>query len=88
MAQGPVPYESALLWDLTIAMDHLTLAATAEGLGTCWIGGLDERELKRVLAIPDNVRAPFAVVVGYPVSWPEPRHRKPLDEIICFDSYS
>ena len=88
MAQGPVEYESVLLWDLTIAVDHLTLAATAEGLGTCWIGGLDEQHLRKVLSIPDDVRAPFAVVVGYPVSWPEPRSRKSLDDIICYDRYS
>ena len=29
--------------DVAIAMDHLSLAAAAEGLGTCWIGSFDEQ---------------------------------------------
>jgi nitroreductase len=81
-------FESCLMWDLAIALDHLTLAATAEGLGTCWIGGLNEPQLKAILDIPADVRAPMAVVVGYPVSWPEPRPRKFLDQIICYDKYN
>ena len=88
MKQAPVEYESALAWDMAIALDHLTLAAAAEGLGTCWIGGLNERQMKEILSIPDDVHAPLAIVIGYPVSWPEPRSRKPLDEIVCYDKYS
>jgi nitroreductase len=38
--------------------------------------------------IPEDVRAPMAIVLGYPVAWPEPRPRKSLDEIICYDKYS
>jgi nitroreductase len=88
MAQGPIEYESAMDFDLAIALDHLTLAAAAEGLGTCWIGGLDEPQLKEVLSIPEDVRAPLVMVVGYPVAWPDPRPRKPLDEIVCYDQFS
>lgn len=88
MGQSPIEYESALAWDVAIALDHLTLAATAEGLGTCWIGGLNEPQMKKILSIPDDVRAGIAVVVGYPVSWPEARPRKSLDKIICYDKYS
>ncbi|MHC5035116.1 MAG: nitroreductase family protein, partial [Planctomycetota bacterium] len=32
--------------DVTIAMDHLILAATAEGLGTCWIGAFKPDRLR------------------------------------------
>ena len=35
-------YESMGIWDLAIALDHLSLAALEEGLGTCWIGAADE----------------------------------------------
>jgi nitroreductase len=87
IAQAPMGFESCLMWDLSIALDHLTLAATAEGLGTCWIGGLNEPLLKTILEIPDDVRAPLAVVVGYPVSWPDPRPRKSIDQIICYDKF-
>lgn len=82
-----VEHESFLLVDLVIALDHLTLAAMAEGLGTCWIGGLDEALIKQVLGIPETWRAPLFLTVGYPTEWPAPRRRKPLDEIISFERF-
>jgi nitroreductase len=85
--EAPTEYDSPVDGDLAIALDHLVLAATAEGIGTCWIGGLNEPRLKEVLGIPDDVRAPLAIVLGYPVSWPDARPRKPLDEIVCYDRY-
>jgi len=85
--EGAVDYESRLLVDLAIALDHLALAALEEGLGTCWVAGLDERALKELLSIPDDMRAPLVMPIGYPESWPEPRPRKPLREIVCYDRY-
>lgn len=87
MKREKVEYESCLPVDLAIALDHLTLAAFEEGLGTCWIGSLDERKVKELLSIPDDMRAPIVMPVGYPVSWPGPRPRKPLEEIVCYDKY-
>ena len=85
---GSVRFESWLPWDLAIALDHLTLVAVEEGLGTCWIGGLNEKEIKDLLAVPEEMRVPIVMPVGYPVSWPTPRPRKPLGEIVCYDRYS
>lgn len=78
---------SCLPVDLAIAMDHFSLAAIEEGLGTCWVAGLDERKVKKLLGVPDNMRAPILMPVGYPVSWPSPRPRKALEEIICYERY-
>ena len=86
--QGPVEYESCVLMDASIALDHLTLAAAAEGLGTCWVGGMDEKEVKELLSIPDDMGVPIVMPLGYTESWPEPRPRKPLEEIICYEKYS
>jgi nitroreductase len=90
----PVPKESealeyynACVTDLAIALDHLSLVAVEEGLGTCWIGGLGERIVKELLAVPDDMMIPFVMSVGYPVDWPDARPRKPLEGIICYDSY-
>jgi nitroreductase len=85
--KDPIKYENTMSIDLAIALDHLTLVAAAEGLGTCWVGGLDELEVKRLLSIPDDMRVPIVMPVGYPVSWPEPRPRKPLEKIVCYDKY-
>lgn len=85
--KDPIEYENTMPIDLAIALDHLTLVTAAEGLGTCWIGGLDELEVKRLLSIPDDMRVPIVMPVGYPVSWPEARPRKPLERLICHDKY-
>jgi nitroreductase len=83
----PDEYVSSLEWDLAIALDHLTLAAVDEGLGTCWIGLVNEPELKQCLSIPNDLTAQLVMPIGYPVSWPEAGQRKPLEEIICYDRY-
>ena len=59
--------QAAYSIDVAIAMDHLTLAAAAEGLGTCWIGSFDEGLVKRILGIPDAVRVVQLMPLGYPV---------------------
>ena len=58
-------------------------------VGKIWacIGGLNEPRLKETLGIPDDVRAPLAIVLGYPVSWPEARPRKSLDQVIYYHRY-
>jgi nitroreductase len=44
------------LVDVAISMEHLVLAATDLGLGTCWIGGFDEAKVKQVLDIPEKIK--------------------------------
>jgi nitroreductase len=63
--------------DVAIALDHLTLAAVAEGLGTCWIGAFDEEQVKRLLGVPDHVKVVAMTPLGYPAS-PDLNH--PIDE--------
>lgn len=87
LAQGPVEFESALIGDLTIALDHLSLAAASEGLGTCWIGALNENWMREALSIPDGVRAPLAMALGYPTVQPDPTPRKTMDDIVCYDRF-
>jgi nitroreductase len=67
--------------DATIAMDHLILAATAEGLGTCWIGAFRPERLREVLGIPGDLEPVALTPLGYAASQPSPTPRKPLDEI-------
>lgn len=73
--------------DVAIAVDHLVLQATAEGLGTCWVAGLHEREVKEVLSVPENMRVVVVIAIGYTDKWPEARPRKPLEEIVSYDKY-
>ena len=88
MENGAIEYESCVSIDLAIALDHLTLAAVEEGLGTCWIGALNENQVKELLSVPDDMRAALVMPIGYPVSWPDARPRKPIEEIVCYERYS
>lgn len=78
--------------DVAIAVDHLTLAAVAEGLGTCWIGAFDEAQVKRLLGIPAGVKVVALTPLGYPAS-PGLNHplgerdRKAVAEIISVDQW-
>ena len=80
-------YWSSYPVDLAIALDHMILAATNEGLGTCWIGAYIEAEVKRILKIPDDVKVIALTPLGYPAQEPSAKPRKPLSDIISFDKF-
>lgn len=73
--------------DVTIAMEHLALAATAEGLGTCWIGAFDQDQVREVLGIPESVKVVAVMTLGYPADSPRPKGRKPVGEIVSYDQW-
>lgn len=79
--------QPAYVVDASIAADHMILQATAEGLGTCWIGAFDEKKVKEILGIPDSVRVPILFPLGYPDEDPSPRPRKPLDELVFVEQW-
>ena len=69
--------------DVAIAMDHLSLAAAALGLGTCWIGSFDEEIVRRILGIQQGVRVVQLMPLGYPADQaPVPKTRLSLPEIV------
>ena len=86
--RSPGNYHNLMDIDVAIAVDHLILAATEEGLGTCWVAAINEQEVKKVLSVPDDMRVLVVIPVGYTDSWPEPRPRKSLEELICYDKWS
>ena len=80
-------YWNALPVDVAIAFDHLTLAAAAEGLGTCWIGSFTEDEVRRLLGIPEDVTVIALTPLGYHDVSPAPKTRKELSEIVCYERW-
>lgn len=69
-------------FDTAIAVDHMILAATNEGLGTCWIGWFDRGVVVKALGIGEEYEIPIMVPIGYAAEAPGPRPRKPLDELV------
>ncbi len=74
--------------DCAIAIDHMTLAAVAEGLGTCWIGSFAQDACRELLGVPDSARIVELLPIGYPAGEATQRPRKDLDEVVCRDRYS
>ena len=73
--------------DVAIAVDHLTLAAAAEGLGSCWIGAFDEQQVKEILNIPKAIRVVELLPLGYPAGSPKPKSRLALDQLVHYESW-
>lgn len=73
--------------DPMIAIEHMILAATALGYGTCWIGAFNENEVRKILKIPENLAVIALLPVGIPDESPPPRPRKPFKEIFFKESY-
>ncbi|NLW49383.1 MAG: nitroreductase [Candidatus Brocadiaceae bacterium] len=78
----------SFLVDLSIALEHIALAARAVGLGTCWVGAFSQDAVRRILGIPDSVQVVELMPLGYPAAWPGPRGRKAFDEVVCCDRWS
>ena len=74
--------------DLAIAIDHITLCAAAEGLGTCWIGAFNEGKVKEIVGIPPEVRVVAVLPLGYPQDpTPARKSRLPLERIVKYEGW-
>ncbi|MEF8846879.1 MAG: nitroreductase family protein [Candidatus Paceibacterota bacterium] len=73
--------------NLAIAVDHMTLAATELGLGTCWIGAFSQNEVKRILEIPDQYKVVSLLPLGVPADETKSKQRKDLEEIFCKEKF-
>jgi len=68
--------------DVAIAIDHMTLAATALGLGTCWVGAFYADCVHKLLDIPADAMVVELLTLGYPAEDPAARPRLPLEELV------
>ena len=74
--------------NVAIAIDHLTLMAVKEGLGTCWIGAFHEDKVKEILNIPEKIRIVQLVTLGYPRFLKKYKLRKGLDKIVMYEKWN
>jgi len=73
--------------DLSIAVDHITLAAVDEGLGTCWIGAFSQDATRKILNVPSKYKIVALLPLGFPKQPGKPKQRKSLDEIVCYETF-
>ncbi len=78
-----------------IALENLVIAATALGLGTCWIGLFKEEEIKAMLELPFHLEVVALLALGFPGEKTDlgarllhyVRPRKRLEEIVSLEKY-
>ncbi len=81
--------------DTAIALEHIVLAATALGLGTCWIGMFDEKDIHEMLDLPENFKIIALMALGYPRKTVDlsskilnvVRPKKKLEDIVSLEVY-
>jgi nitroreductase len=73
--------------DVTIAMDHLILAARSLDLGTCWVADFDPAVARKVLGLPDGIEPIVFIPLGYPADEPRAKRRKPPSEFVKYERW-
>ena len=73
--------------DAAIVMDHIVLAATALGLGTCWVGAFDDAAAREVLGLPNGVEPIAFTPLGYASKAPSATGRRPLEDLVKYESW-
>lgn len=75
--------------DCAIAVDHMSLAAVAEGLGHCWIGHFRQDDVRELLAVPEPMEVIELMTLGYPAGPTEKdKPRKSFDEVVSFERFA
>lgn len=73
--------------DAAIVMDHLVLAASDLGLGTCWVANFDPAAAREILGLPDDVEPLLFTPLGFPADEPRAKERKPLAELVHLERW-
>jgi len=73
--------------DVAIAIDHMTLMATEQGLGTCWVCNFNASECARILNLPSSVEPVALIPLGYPDATSPKKQRKNLKEIVHMNEF-
>ncbi len=72
--------------DTSIVIDHMMLQAQALGLGSCWVGYFEPKEIAKEFGIPEGTEIKHLLPIGYPAddAQPGPMHskRKSLNDIV------
>ena len=80
--------------DVSIALQSMVLMATAEGIGTCWVGGFKEDVVRELCKIPENFEVVCLIAMGYPREKfslsriiAGGKRRKAISEVVSFDEF-
>jgi len=83
----PAVSKSLYKQDPMIAIEHMVLASTALGYGTCWIGAFNENDVKEIAKVPENMTVIALLPIGVPDENPPPKPRRAFKEVFFKESY-
>ena len=72
--------------DASIVATFMILAATNEGVDSCWLNYFDPAKAAEILGLPENEEILMLMDLGYAEAGPLPNHysRKGLDETVSY----
>jgi len=74
--------------DVAIAIDHLMLAATEQGLGTCWVCNFDTEKCCEFFKLPDYMEPIALIPIGYPViDSKSEKKREKIEHLVRWNKY-
>ena len=83
----PTDGYNSLETDLTIAMDHIILAAEFAEIGACWVAAFNPEILKKALELNENEEVFAITPLGYQVDGfmkYSNKKRKPFNDVVKF----
>ncbi len=63
---GTMNNQNYYLVDTAIALQQIMLSAWNQGIGSCWLAAFNERYVREILGIPQNIRVVALSPFGYP----------------------
>ncbi|NHJ31911.1 MAG: hypothetical protein FK732_03525 [Asgard group archaeon] len=85
--QSEVIIEKLSLMDVTIALQNMVVAGWVQGVGSCWMGAFDDVKIESTLNLPSDAWVVGAVAFGIPDESPSQPPKKPLNQIVHFDTW-
>lgn len=70
--------------DTAASIQNMMLLAHNEGLGSCWVGTFNEKEVAKILKLPEKLRPIAIIPIGYPAEKPPIPKHLPKTELIKF----
>ena len=75
--------------DAAIVCTHMMFAAWELGIGSCWVGVFDDKEISATFELPENIKPVALLPIGYPADDATPNEKlhnsfRPQEETITF----
>lgn len=82
---------ATLVEDGSAATENILIAATAQGLGSCWMAGCGmpySNEVEAFVGAPENKMLVSMIAIGYPANADTPMPKKSsLDEVMVWNKF-